>query len=232
MSTDPYILAILLGILPALVWLLFWLREDRKHPEPNRLILRTFLLGMLSISLTIPVQQFIASSFADMLAVQIVLWALIEESFKFLAGYAGGIRTAADNEPVDPLIYMLTAALGFAAAENTLFILTPLLGHDLGQTLTTGNMRFIGASLLHVVSAGIVGASLAYSFYQSRARKVAAFVYGLLGATLFHASFNLLILYRGRAGLTAAFLAVWVGVVALLWTFERVKALRAPRTGL
>lgn len=229
MNFDPFIFAVLGGILPALLWLLFWLREDWKHPEPNRLILRTFLLGMLSVALTIPLQQWVASSLVETFALQILLWALIEEGFKFLAGYFGGIHTISDNEPIDPLIYMLTAALGFVAVENTLFILSPLLGEDLAQSFITGNMRFIGASLLHVVSSGILGAYMSYAFYQSRAKKMRAILKGLIWATIFHASFNLLILYKEDWGIIAAFLAVWVGVVVLLWTFERVKAIAPIR---
>ncbi len=229
MNFDPFIYAVLGGILPALLWLLFWLREDWKSPEPNRMILRTFLLGMLSVALTIPLQQWVASSFVGIFALQIVLWALIEEGFKFLAGYFGGIHTVDDNEPIDPLVYMLTAALGFVAVENTLFILSPLLGDDVAQSFITGNMRFIGASLLHVVSSGIMGAFMSYSFYQSRASKRRAILKGLFWATAFHALFNLLILYKEQAGLTAAFLAVWVGVVVLLWTFERIKAIAPQR---
>jgi hypothetical protein len=93
-------------------------------------------------------------------------------------------------------------------------------------------MRFIGASLLHVVSSGILGSALAYSFYKRRARRVSAGLHGLFWATLFHAGFNILILYRGDRGLAAAFVAVWVGVVALLWTFEHIKALRPPASRL
>jgi RsiW-degrading membrane proteinase PrsW (M82 family) len=232
MNVDPFIYALLGGILPAFLWLLFWLREDWKHPEPNRLILRTFLFGMLSVGLAIPLQQWASSVFANAFVIQIILWALIEESFKFLSAYFGGIHSVSDNEPVDPLVYMLTAALGFVAIENTLFILNPLLESNVMESLVTGNMRFVGASLLHVVSSGITGAFLSYSFYKSKRHKWRAVFHGLFWATLFHASFNLLILYKNQAGLTAAFLAVWVGVVVLLWTFERVKALRPPLTGL
>lgn len=225
MNYDPFIYALLGGILPALVWLLFWLREDWKHPEPDRLILKTFLLGMVSVAIVIPIQRFVEISFPGMLAIQVLLWAVIEESFKFMAGYFGGIHTVEDNEPVDALVYMITAALGFVALENTLFILGPLLGNDAIQGIITGNLRFVGASLLHVVSSGIVGATIAKAFYKPRAKKMRAVFRGLFWAIGFHAFFNLLILEGGDRGMTMAFVAVWIGVVALLWTFERVKAI-------
>jgi len=34
------------GLLPALLWLWFWLREDL-HPEPRRILLLTFTAGMV-----------------------------------------------------------------------------------------------------------------------------------------------------------------------------------------
>ena len=39
-------LTILLALLPGIVWLLFYLQEDR-HPEPKRLLALVFLLGMV-----------------------------------------------------------------------------------------------------------------------------------------------------------------------------------------
>ena len=59
-NTDIIFYALLGGILPALIWLAFWLREDYKHPEPRGLILRTFLLGMGAVILVLPFQKAIA----------------------------------------------------------------------------------------------------------------------------------------------------------------------------
>lgn len=213
------------GILPALLWLFFWLREDRKNPEPNGLIGRTFFFGMLSVILVIPFQKGVEMMFPSLAATAILLWALLEEVFKFGAGYFGGLHSVEDNEPLDPLIYMITAALGFVALENALFIFGPLASDDITQSVITGNMRFIGASLLHVVSSGIVGASLSFAFYRSRPKRTAAVTTGLVSAIVFHFLFNILILNFGSFGTTVAFVAVWVGVAGLLLAFERAKTI-------
>jgi RsiW-degrading membrane proteinase PrsW (M82 family) len=195
---ETFSYSLLGGILPALLWLLFWLREDRKNPEPNRLIGRTFLLGMLSVILVIPFQKGVEMMFPSLAATAILLWALLEEVFKFGAGYFGGLHSVEDNEPIDPLIYMITAALGFVALENALFIFGPLADQDVTQSLITGNMRFIGASLLHIVSSGIVGASLSFAFYRSRPKRTTAVTTGLVLAIIFHFLFNILIMHMGR----------------------------------
>ena len=49
------------GILPALLWLWFWLKEDAKKPEPGSLILVAFLGGMIAVPFTIPFEQAIIS---------------------------------------------------------------------------------------------------------------------------------------------------------------------------
>ncbi len=215
--------ALLGGVLPALLWLSFWLREDRRNPEPRNLIWKTFLLGMLSVVLVLPFQKGVEAIFPSLTVLSLFLWAMLEEIFKFGAGYFGGLHSVEDNEPVDTMVYMITAALGFVALENTLFIFGPLIQNDAVQSFITGNMRFMGASLLHVVSSGILGASLSLSFYKNWFERITYATVGLVLAISFHLYFNLLIINLGDAGTTISFVSVWIGVVVLLLTFERVK---------
>jgi RsiW-degrading membrane proteinase PrsW (M82 family) len=228
MSFETFLYSLLGGILPALVWLFFWLREDRKNPEPDNLILKTFLLGMISVILVLPFQKSVEMLFPGLATLSIVIWASLEEIFKLGAGYFGGLRSAEENEPVDALIYMITSALGFVALENTLFIFGPLANNDISQGIITGNLRFIGASLLHVVSSGIIGFTLASFFYKTQAKKVLAGAMGLVGAIGFHTLFNMLIIKNGQLGTVYAFFSVWLGVTLLLLAFEKVKSI-APK---
>ena len=224
-NLGTLIYSLLGGVVPAIVWLLFWLREDRKNPEPERLILKTFIYGMLAVVLVLPFQKGIEMWMPGMTIITVFLWAAFEEVFKFTAGYFGGLHNVEDNEPVDPMIYMITAALGFVALENTLFIFGPLLGKDILESVITGNLRFIGASLLHVVSSGMVGFALSLSFYKARSKRLLAVGLALVGAILFHLLFNLLIITRGDQGTTLAFLLVWLGCMILLLGFEKSKTI-------
>src|SRR3990172_4645093 len=56
------IFAVFGGILPALFWLWFWLKEDREHPEPRGKIAASFLVGMGAVFLALPLEH-IACSF-------------------------------------------------------------------------------------------------------------------------------------------------------------------------
>lgn len=224
-SWDILILAVLGGVLPALVWLLFWLIEDRDHPEPGMRISGTFLLGMFAVVLVLPFQKIVQYLIPDMLTLSVILWALLEEVFKFGAGYIGGLSAKDDNEPVDALIYMITAALGFVALENTLFLLGPIMHGNWLDGLLTGNLRFVGASLLHVVSSGIIGMSLSFTYHKNKLKRRAAVLVSFLCAALFHIIFNLLIMKFGTNGTGFAFIGVWSGVIFLLWAFERAKSI-------
>jgi protease PrsW len=224
-ASQVLIYAAIGGILPALVWLLFWLREDSKRPEPKGLVLKTFVLGMLAVPLILPLQYEVGKVFLSTSIVAILLWALLEEGFKFGAGYLGGIRSPEDNEPMDSIIYMITAALGFSAIENTLFLLEPLAKADFPTAILTSNLRFIGPSLLHVVASGIIGAGLALSFYKSRNAKIAFALTTFALAVLIHTAYNLLIISNSPLGGLNAVMGVWVSIIVLLFFFEKAKTI-------
>lgn len=221
--------ALLGGILPALIWLFFWLREDSKRPEPKGRLAETFLAGMLAVILVLPFQKYVAAKIPGLGIVTFGLWALIEETFKYLAAHFTALRSIDDDEPLDTLVYMITAALGFVALENALFIWNPLLQQDIAGALSTGSMRFIGASLLHVVASGTIGLSLALSFYKSRVKKMLYGVTGLALAIVIHTTFNLFILRDRSSSSLSTFAAVWVGAMILLLLFEKVKTIAPPK---
>jgi RsiW-degrading membrane proteinase PrsW (M82 family) len=224
-------IAFLGGILPAFFWLWFWLREDRKHPEPRHLLVACFILGMLGVAVAIPLEK-ITENFIPFSLGVFIVWALIEELLKYGAAYIGGMHTQAEDEPIDAMVYLLTAALGFAAAENMLFLLNPLIAGNVFVGLITGNIRFMGTSLLHVVSSSIIGAAIALSFYKRKQVRHGYFWGGLIVAVSMHAAFNHFIMQSGRDGLFTVLVVLWICVIALMLLFEDVKKITPPRAGM
>lgn len=84
-SNDPNTLALALigGMIPALLWLFFWLREDSGHKKPAGLLIMTFIAGMLAVILVLPIEKAIAGMFTDSTTLTI-LWAASEELLKYL----------------------------------------------------------------------------------------------------------------------------------------------------
>lgn len=213
------------GILPALAWLWFWRREDAPHPEPRRLIALSFLAGMVTVAVAIFLEKLVAPYISDQ-TMLFSVWSVIEEVLKYGAAALVVLWRREDDEPIDAVIYMVTVALGFAAAENTLFLLSPLAGGTLLQTVITGNLRFIGATLLHVLSSAVIGLALGLSFYKKKRIRRIYILVGVILASILHATFNFFILNTAETDLLRTFAFVWLGVVALLAALEFVKRIR------
>jgi len=199
-SLGPYLLLILLGILPSLIWLWYWLQKDA-HPEPKVLITKVLLLGIILSPLAIVLQLLFVDIAAKVLGVPantlsgspgFYLWAaFVEEVVKYLAVFFVVLRSPDFDEPVDAMIYMLTAAMGFAAMENIL-VINRVIGDGISATLGIWGLRFAGATLLHALSSALLGYFIAMAWYYFDHRK-ALFAVGLTLATLFHWVFNLFI---------------------------------------
>jgi RsiW-degrading membrane proteinase PrsW (M82 family) len=210
------------GILPALAWLWFWRREDSKHPEPRRLIALAFLAGMVAVGVAIPIEKIVQPFIASTTLV-FTAWSAIEEIIKYAMARLTVVHRSQDDEPIDSVIYMVTVALGFAAAENTLFLLSPLSGDTVTQTILTGDLRFVGATLLHVLSSAVIGVALALSFYKGKRLRRWYALIGVILAAALHATFNFLILNTPQEHLFRTFGLVWLGLIVLLAMLEYIK---------
>src|SRR3990167_6335970 len=110
---------IVLGLLPGFAWLIFYLKEDIKHPEPKILIFYTFLGGALVTLLVLWFQYrvhdwLIFQGFSSFGLVSFIFLARVKDFFNFFTFFlwTGGRKELA--EPIDAMIYMIVAALGFA----------------------------------------------------------------------------------------------------------------------
>ncbi len=238
MANPTIFVAALGGILPALLWLAFWLLEDRCQPEPKRYIFFTFLGGMAMVFVAMIFERqgmsllgLIAPPNADSplqtIASFSFLVGLVEESLKFIAAYLLALRWAVFDEPLDGVIYLVTAALGFSALENSLFLYSSIThGQQLGTIIAGGDLRFIGAMLLHSLSSASIGVALAVTYNQSAAIRRMAALGGVILAVALHTLFDFLIISTGGTPHDATFwvfLFIWFGIVAALLMVERVK---------
>jgi len=248
-STD-FAIAFLGGLIPALFWLWFLLREDNEKPEPIGLIVLSFLSGMAVVPLVLPLQQYAQKIFTGPDIVMV--WVVIEEVLKYAVALAVILWNRAVDEPIDLIIYMIAIALGFAALENALFIFTPLLANEYLNSFLIGNFRFLGSTLLHVLASGTVGVMMALAFYSSTTVKLVYGTVGLFLAIVLHALFNFFIMGIAEEsaffgvvrqivanlfgfdivnyGVLGVFLFVWMGIVVLFLLFEKVKILEAQHS--
>ncbi|MDP2934493.1 MAG: PrsW family intramembrane metalloprotease [bacterium] len=198
-----FLASILLAPLPSIIWLSFYLRKD-KHPEPNKLIIKIFLLGVLVVPLAGILEQlfFLGTekfSFLDKVILIVIVFAFIEELLKYLVVKFGILKNPEFDEPIDAMIYMIIAGLGFAAAEN-IYLLSQIYpqGKYFLETLEFLTTRFLGATLLHALACGITGYFFAASLLmKSKMRKIFT-MGGILAATILHSIFNYIIILNSQ----------------------------------
>ncbi len=237
--TYPFYIA--LGFLPSLIWLLFYLRKD-PHPEPQRQIIKIFLWGILIAPLAAVAELFLLW-LTKPLGPQAILGAITNGS-SLLGQYTSGWRAiiglvffapiveeyfkyrivkeeiSSDpdfDEPLDAMIYLITAGLGFAAAENLLVVLqSPLL--PISIALSTISLRFVGATFLHALASGIVGYFWARSLLETekRSRLIA---WGLALAIVFHGSYNYLVSLKDSLPFTTLLIVPLLIAMALFVSF-------------
>lgn len=213
-----YALYGMLGFLPGVVWLLFFLQEDSKRSEPKRLIASTFVWGGLVTFIVLPLQIaakyfLLAGGVMDGNPFHVFALAAIEEFLKFLAVFFWISGRKEFDEPIDAMVYMVVASLGFATVEN---VATVLRATSAPELLT---LRFIGATLLHSLASGIVG------YYWARGivlrRMWGYIVGGILVASLFHTVFNYLMVVWGPSLRVTGLLILLA--FAVLRDFEELK---------
>jgi protease PrsW len=204
------ILYLAFGILPSVIWLLFYLRKD-SHPESNSMVLKVFFLGMVAAAVAAFIEVAISRIFLSndaskelaalfpfsfFLVYHFLLVSLIEELAKFFVVKFKVMKSSELDEPVDIMLYMIISALGFAALENLIYIL-PLLFPGEQMTIYQAGIisffRFAGATFLHALCSAIIGFFLAYSVLTHKF-KLLYLSFGIAVAVLLHGLFNISII--------------------------------------
>ena len=223
-TNDPKILglAFLVGVIPSIFWLWFWLKEDQKNTEPKGLLAIVFIMGMVTVMLVLPIQKIIQGlNFSY--EWELIAWASTEEILKFLMVLLVVANTNQADEPTDWPIYIITLALGFAALENILFLLKPLTVGNTAVGLLTGQLRFLGSTLLHTISSGIIGISMGLSFFISGFKRKIYIFMGIILAISLHSIFNFFIIEDGGSNFLKVFSFLWIGAIIVMLIFEKLR---------
>lgn len=225
MFSDPYYLisTVTLAILPSLVWLFFYLKEDL-HPEPRYWLVITFLIGIALAPLVIFLEMFLNRWGSSVLI--FIIAPIVEEVAKYGAIHLALNKNPVLDEPVDGMIYVIVSALGFAAIENVfaIFSFIPVGSFEyLSATFNFMSMRFISAVALHGLASGIVGYYFS-KFYFFEKKPILIFK-GLFLAITLHGAYNFLIIKNDEGTLSLIFIGIILGSAAILvlYFFNRLK---------
>jgi len=249
------LLAFVAAFVPAFLWLVFIYRRDRFEPEPKTLIARLFLWGLaagpwasgmnilIAHVFTPGIDQarqdgafFIAGLFLFLL---VAFSALNEEVMKYVVVSSRVRDEPAFNEPVDGMIYMSAAAIGFSAGENVVYIANTYFGL-LGDTtkpgvalalinafLVTAPLRALLSTIGHITWSGITGWFLSRHHLEKGSGRM--LIGGVLLAASFHTAYNFP-LFLQELGLAVGWITwlVWIAGIERYLTLLGRALLASP----
>lgn len=218
---SPTAWAIIIGLSPSLIWLVFWRHLVKRGREPFGLVLLCFILGAASVFVATMLQGAFKHVVTDP-QTRIAVWAGIEEILKFAIFYFVAYRSKYDDDALDPAMYLIAVALGFAALENIFYILKPGLSFNVTASLLTGGFRFLGSTLLHAIASCLIG--IVITLTPRDIRGIGMMV-GLAAAIFLHSTFNFFILKNDSASLLQVYGYLWIIAIISHVILEKFRRL-------
>ena len=191
-----YIAYLIFALVPVFAWLFFYFKKDA-HPEPKKMILKIFVLGMVGACLVAVFEIAVLSFFSGtslLFAIfeSFLLISLIEESAKYAVVRIFIYNSPVFDEPLDIMLYMVVSALGFAASENIILFFSEGQLYSVGAAAMFSLLRFVGAVFLHTLASGTLGFFIALSFCSGKYKK-AIFFSGFFIAVVLHGFYDVAI---------------------------------------
>lgn len=154
-----------LAILPGIAIIIFIYFKDKYEKEPFPLLLKCFLLGLLTIIPPIIIElsgeRFSPEhhrNSSDILIYSFLIVGLSEELSKFLLLRVYPYRSKHFNEPFDGIVYAVVISMGFATAENIFYVL--------GGGVGTGVLRMFTAVPGHAAFGVLMGYFVGFSKFR------------------------------------------------------------------
>lgn len=147
----------------------------------------------------------------------VAVFAALEEIFKFILTYIIVSKTKYFDEPIDAMIYMVTAAAGMAAVENVSVMMgDQIISEKVGILI----FRFLGATLLHVLSSSLAGYYWAKGIINKNL--LLWLPIGIVAATLLHTTFNYSIIVLS-GGVIYSIVFLVIAAFFIFYDFEKLK---------
>jgi protease PrsW len=240
-------LALLLALIPAGLWLGYFYMQDRQEPEPKHYVVGVCLLGAFCAA---PIADFVLGELIPMSTAPRGGWpeaehvlrailavGLAQELAKYLVVRYTVYLSDEFDEPIDAIIYMTAAGIGFAAAENVRY-----LGELSGVYLFVGAAHAVVTTMAHGCFAGVLGYALGRARFAARsaAERNLTLLIGLVVAAILNGVFALLHPLVRVVGTELspepwrglAFAASFAAVVFMATSFllRRQPGIKAPET--
>ena len=201
---------LLVTILPSILIVLFFVKSDR-FKEPTKEIIKVFFLG---IFITIPAyflntylsEIWYSTNASEGLISSFLTAAPVEEGLKLSILYFFVYKMKDFNEPIDGIVYGVTASLGFATLENYDYVFRIAEEYEVSP-LDMAITRAFTAVPMHALCGVIMGFYFGMYAFVSGGKNLSL---ALIVPYIFHGTYNFL----------CAFPPYYVFVIFILLVFS------------
>ena len=212
MNWIEILLSVTLAVLPGIVLAIAMYIRDHHEPEPLRLLIMAFILGMLAFIVSLKPGKYLEelfSGYGSLLETKALhafgAVALVEELAKFFIVRSVFYKNRHFNEPLDGIVYSVMVSLGFATLENVFYVWN--------DGIASGFLRMFSAIPAHAMFAVVMGYYLGIGRFRHRHEFRFALI-GLACAVLLHGTYDYFLFISFIPGM-------WTGAVvsflAALW---------------
>jgi protease PrsW len=197
------LVGVLMAVVPTVLWLFFFYRQDRLEPEPKTRVAAVLLLALLLMqALGLPlirdffrVGEWASYDTVTSLAAAVLILGFVYQAIVYLAIRVLVYNTEEFDERMDGIVYGTVAGLGVATLLNLRFVLD-----NGGVALAPGVIRVVTTSLAQAVFGGLLGYFMAEAKFT--AKPVWWVPLGLVIAASLNGLFSWLISEIAASGLT------------------------------
>ena len=211
---------IALALAPGLAIMLFVYLKDIHEPEPLKPLLMGFGFGVLAFGISLGIGLLLAEisniqedDLVQQLIRAFIFVGLVEEGSKFLFLRGVMYRDKNFDEPFDGIVYAVMIGMGFASAENVLYV----INGDAGTAI----IRMFTAVPAHAVFAVIMG----FFIGEAKVFPTSAALYagmGLFLATFIHGVYDYFLFISFIPGLwIQALISLVIAVVLTHFAMKR-----------
>ena len=169
-GTTLVLVGVVLALLPAAIWMIFFYQQDRLEPEPVGYVLGVFVLGaLLAAAVGTPflngvfrVGNWLYTDSLTTLLGGILVVGFTQEFLKYAAVRFSIYNSSEFDEPTDGVIYATAAGLGYATVINVYFVI-----NNGGVDLGSGVIAMAVVALAQASFAGITGYFLGRAKFES-----------------------------------------------------------------
>lgn len=215
------------AVAPTVFLFLFVYLRDKYEHAPLGLVGITFVLGAVGMVPATVIELALGSFFSSGSIVDVFLYvALVEELIKFIAVRIKAYTSPHFSEVMDGIIYTVAAGLGFATAENIIYVLQ----NGLSVAIVRAFLSVPG----HAVWAGIMGFYLGSAKFRSvsKSQQQRRILEGVGIAVVLHGVYDVMVFSDSLLGVIGVSLFGWVLFLLLIRKALSLSPFRWRETGI